>query len=80
MHLQRLFKFLESFCFHKTCQHLFSINTIHINFGGNWLVYVYHISLNKASDGENKVRQSCVSAAVGPPALSRSRWDWKQGG
>lgn len=34
----------------KTCQYLFSINTIHINVGGNCLVYVYHIVLNKASE------------------------------
>ena len=40
----------------KTCQYLFSINTIHINFGGNCLVYVYHIALNKASENENEVK------------------------
>lgn len=40
----------------KTCQYLFSINTIHINLGGNCLVYVYHIALNKASENENEVK------------------------
>lgn len=39
MHLQRqTSEFLKTFPSHKISQHLFSINTIHINSGGNWLV------------------------------------------
>lgn len=43
-HRQRrtLFEFLETFCFHK--------NMSPIHFRGNWLVHVYHIALNKASE------------------------------